>query len=292
MKFVLDKSLVYWVKMNISNELITKYGIDLEGAVKDLIEGGNWAELLDLTARFRNYSTLNLLLIFSQASRRGFAPTIVAGYRSWQKLGRQVVRGEKALYIFAPRLKKSEKQRIIETEDHVSIDEPNALVGYRLVAVFDLSQTEGANLPEIPEPSLLSKGGAEVTEIISRIQIALEARGFQVSFELLDSVNGYTDFGNRVVKVRSDVQPAQKLKTMIHETAHVMLHERSGVSRMQAELEAESCAYVVCRALGIDSSSYSFPYIARWCQGDMDLVKAVTKNIHLATNEILQELGV
>lgn len=274
--------------MSVKVDLLQMYGLDLEGAVRSLLQKGDWTYLLDLSARFRNYSPLNLLLIFSQACRRGFTPTIVAGYRGWQKLGRQVMRGEKALYIFAPSIKR------IDVEDRVgsfaSFEE--VVTGYRLVRVFDVSQTTGDDLPVPPEPELLRGTVSSTGSIIERLEGFLNDSDYTLNFEILESVNGYTDFGNRCVKVRSDVSAVQQLKTLVHEIAHVIMHENLQISRIQAELEAESCAYVVCRALGVDSSSYSFPYIARWSQGDVELVGQVAQAVHGCSKEILAYLGV
>lgn len=274
--------------MSVKVDLLQRYGLDLEGAVRSLLQKGDWTYLLDLSARFRNYSPLNLLLIFSQACRRGFTPTIVAGYRGWQKLGRQVMRGEKALYIFAPSIKRIDVDGRLGSI--ASFEE--VVTGYRLVRVFDVSQTTGDDLPVPPEPELLRGTVASTGSIIERLEGFLNDSDYTLDFEILESVNGYTDFGNRRVKVRSDVSAVQQLKTLVHEIAHVIMHENLQISRIQAELEAESCAYVVCRALGVDSSSYSFPYIARWSQGDVELVGQVAQAVHGCSKEILAYLGV
>jgi hypothetical protein len=274
--------------MKTKVDLIERYGIDLEGAVRKLTYQGNWTQLLDLSARFRSYSPLNLLLLFSQGCNRGFSPTLVAGYRGWQKLGRQVRKGEKALYIFAPSIR-----RVSQIGGDVPGDSAEeVLVGFRMVSVFDLCQTFGDNLTLPPEPQLLELDSSEISVFVQRLNFLLTLRGYRVEFEPLEAVNGFTDFENRLVKVRSDVSSAQCLKTLLHETAHVILHQERYVSRVQAELEAESCAYVVCRALGFDSSSYSFPYVARWSNGDLDLVSRVAQSVHSCAGEILDCLEV
>ena len=273
--------------MSTKVDLIERYGIDLEGAVRKLTYQGNWAQLLDLSARFRSYSTLNLLLLFSQGCNRGFSPTLVAGYRGWQKLGRQVKKGEKALHIFAPSIR-----RVSQKDGTLPSESTEVLVGFRMVSVFDLSQTLGDDLTLPPEPQLLELDSSEIPVFVQRLNFFLTLRGYRLEFEPLESVNGFTDFQNRLVKVRSDVSSAQCLKTLLHETAHVILHQERHVSRVQAELEAESCAYVVCRALGFDSSSYSFPYVARWSNGDLDLVSRVAQSVHSCAGEILDCLEV
>lgn len=272
--------------MGTKPTLIDAYGIDLEVAVAELSTGGNWPYLLELASRFRNYSSMNLLLLYSQASRRGFMPSLVAGYRSWQKLGRQVARGEKALYIFAPNIKKRPNDEIA-SEGQI-IDQ---LVGFRLVSVFDLSQTTGKELPMLPEPKLLSSNDERLSPVVVKLCDYLKSLGFEVGFQRLCEVNGYTDFAKRKVRIRSDVSIGQKLKTLTHEVGHILLHMNRQVPRDQAEIEAEGCAYLVCRALGVDSSSYSFPYVARWARGDCKKITEIMDSIKHCAEQIILELG-
>ncbi|MDA8081582.1 MAG: ArdC family protein [Actinomycetota bacterium] len=272
--------------MNTKADLLEKYGLDLEGAVRQLIRQGNWTSLLDLSARFRSYSAMNLLLLFSQACHRGFSPTLVAGYRGWQRLGRQVKKGEKALYIFAPNKRKVFAGPSVSADDEIE----ETVVGYRLVGVFDLSQTFGDDLPVLPEPRLLDIESSNAAVLLESLEAFLVERGFRVGYEELDAVNGFTDFENHLVKVRSDVSSGQRLKTLLHESAHVIFHQEYSVSRARAELEAESCAYVVCRALGFDSSSYSFPYVARWSLGDTNLVSQVAQTVHSGAGRLLDHI--
>ncbi len=271
--------------MKPSADLVAKFGLDLEAEVRKLICEGNWCQLLDVSARFRSYSSQNIMLLFSQACSRGFSPTLVTGYRGWQRLGRQVRKGEKALYILAPRVKK-----VCFEADGAEGMASEVLTGFRLVCVFDLCQTTGDDLAVPPEPKLLESESVSIGEVIARLGAFLELRGFTHCFEPLDSVNGFTDFNRRIVKVRSDVSSLQRLKTLLHETAHVVMHSAGHLSRVRAELEAESSAYVVCRALGFDSSSYSFPYVARWSQGNSELVGEVARSVHVCAWEILEFL--
>lgn len=267
-------------------ELLDKYGIDLEQAINELGTESNWTSFLEISSRFINYSSFNLLLIFSQACKRGFTPSLVAGYRGWQKLGRHVIKGEKALYIFAPQIKRA----VEPSEFERAGDTLRKIDGFRLVSVFDVSQTAGDELPVPPEPVLLAEDDYHFVVALSRLAGYLESLGFSVGFEKLDGVNGYTDFAHQVVRVRSDVANSQMLKTLVHETAHVLLHPLSQVSRAQAELEAESCAYLVCRLLGVDSSSYSFPYVARWSHGDVKKVAAAIRAIKKCAIDIVNEI--
>ena len=158
--------------MNGDLELLNKYGIDLEHAIIELGAESNWATFLDISSRFINYSSYNLLLIFSQACKRGFTPSLVAGYRGWQKLGRQVIKGEKALYIFAPRIKK-----VVDPIEFVNRGS-NKIEGFRLVSVFDVCQTAGNELPLPPEPVLLCGDNRQFTAVLSTLVSYLESLGF------------------------------------------------------------------------------------------------------------------
>lgn len=277
---------VNWVVMSENLDLLDRYGIDLETGINELGAEGNWAAFLDISSKFITYSSFNLLLIFSQACKRGFTPSLVAGYKSWQKLGRHVIRGEKALYIFAPRIKRETEPVEFENLNCAS----DKVVGFRLVSVFDVCQTVGEELPLPPEPVLLGDDGLHFAAALVSLVHYLECLGFNVGFEKLDGVNGYTDFTRKSVRVRSDVTNSQMLKTLIHETAHVLLHSVNKISRPQAELEAESCAYLVCRLLGVDSSSYSFPYVARWSKGDVRQVTAAIRAIKKCALGIVNEI--
>lgn len=268
-------------------DLLEKYGLEFDSALRNLVSDGDWVEFLKISSRFRNYSYQNLLLLVSQALDRGFTPTMVAGYRAWQKVGRQVKKGEKALCILAPRVRRTKCALTDESAEELE----TAIIGYRVVAVFDIVQTTGKEPPSVPEPFLLDVESEEMAFLLAMLAAFLRGRSYEVCFEPLREVNGFTDFANRVVKIRSDVSSGQCLKTLIHETAHVILHKDSKISRVQAEVEAESCAYVVCRALGLDSSGYSLPYVARWSNGDVSLVRTVAERVHGCAGQILDSLG-
>jgi antirestriction protein ArdC len=114
-------------------------------SLRALVSSEDWQQALEVAARFHDYSFANTRLIWAQAKARGFTPTRVAGYRAWQKLGRQVNRGEKGLQILAP------ITRTVETEIG---EEERRVVGFRVVHVFDQSQTDGEPIPEV-RPAVL-----------------------------------------------------------------------------------------------------------------------------------------
>jgi IrrE N-terminal-like domain len=171
--------------------------------------------------------------------------------------------GREGIAIFAPCKYKTK----IETDDgeEKSLQQ---IRGFRVVHVFDISQTEGDDLPDLDSvrPKLLD---ADAPEGIWDALIAqAEAAGFEVNRNRRGSENGYCDFSSKQIAVRPDVAPAQAVKTLIHELGHALLHsEELPRAKETAEGEVESVAYIVCDAIGLDSGDYSFAYVARWAEG-------------------------
>lgn len=219
----------------------------LTAGVLDLCSTDRWMEWLSLVDRFRSYSARNILLI---ATQRPDA-TRVASYSTWKRLGRQVRKGEKALYIVAP-LRPAEK----DEEDTVPF-------GFRYVPVFDISQTEGDPLAN-PCEVLATPIDAEILEDACRIASAL---GYNVTFhELGNDTHGICKPASKSIEINARDPEGQQLKSLLHEISHAMLHA-SCPDRIRAEIEAESVAFIVMNHLGIDSSSYSFGYVASWGKG-------------------------
>jgi hypothetical protein len=250
----------------------------LTRGVLELTNSVSWAHWLRVSRRFRRYSFQNQVLILKQ--RPG--ATWVAGYRSWLQLGRQVRQGERAIRILAPCLAADDSQDGQE-------ERPQVLLGFRIARVFDLSQTSG---DELPEPVKTVHGSDSAGNLGRLAQRALSA-GFQVEFtSLWGSRNGDCSHALRRIRVRSDLPGAHQIKTLAHELAHALLHgsEFQG-TRALAELEAESVAYLVCRELGVDSSEYSFGYVATWSGGGPEaarLISATGARILSGTRAVLE----
>jgi hypothetical protein len=159
------------------------------------------------------------------------------------------------------------------------------------VHVFDISQTEGDELPDLDavRPKLLD---ADVPQGIWDALVAqANAAGFEVIPNRRGSENGYCDFSSKQIAVRPDVAPAQAVKTLIHELGHALLHsDELPASKEVAEVEVESVAYIVCDAIGLDSGDYSFAYVARWAEGSTDLLKETGERVMACAREILQRL--
>lgn len=222
-----------------------------------------WTRWLKVGQKFHRYSFQNQILILQQRPDA----TWVAGYRAWLRLGRQVSQGERAIRILAPCLAVGEASA---GEDRP----PLVLLGFRVARVFDLAQTTGTELPQ-PVRTLSGGGvGAELARLAGRaVELA-----FDVQFTALwGSRNGDCSHALRRIRVRSDVPATHQVKTLAHELAHAVLHgaDFQG-SRALAELEAESVAYLVCQELGLDSSEYSFGYVATWSGGGQEAARLIT----------------
>ncbi|HUY10053.1 MAG TPA: ArdC-like ssDNA-binding domain-containing protein [Candidatus Dormibacteraeota bacterium] len=251
----------------------------LTQGVLDLTSSAAWSSWLRTSRRFHHYSFQNQVLILQQRPDA----TWVAGYRSWLRLGRQVRQGERAIRILAPCL--SAREGIAGEESP-----PPTVLGFRVARVFDLSQTDGTELPQ-PVSTLMGEGSA--AELAKLTQRAWEL-DFQVQFiPLWGSRNGDCSHALRRIRVRDDLPRVHKLKTLAHELAHAVLHgpEFQG-SRALAELEAESVAYLVCQELGVDSADYSFGYVASWSGGGPEaarLIAATGGRILLGKDKVLED---
>jgi antirestriction protein ArdC len=253
----------------------------LVAAIEGLINSHDWRRFLDTARRFRTYSLNNLLLIFAQRPDA----TRVAGYRTWQSLGRQVRRGEHGIAILAPCTYK---------QDDTEADQPTRILrGFMVVHVFDLSQTDGDPLPEPPVHLL---DGDDPDHVTDRLAALIDAARYRFTLgpmpEGHEDANGVTDHLARAVTVRHDLSPAQQAKTTAHELAHVLLHAPDGErpERHVCEIEAESVAYLVCGSTGLASDDYSFGYVATWASGNTDTVRATATRVTACAAQILDAL--
>ncbi len=215
--------------------------------------------------------------------------THVAGYQAFKAMGRQVRRGETGIKVLAPITRR--EPRLDDTGQPVRDDQGRAVhrthvVGTKPVTVFDIRQREGPPLPDpkIGEAVLLT--GQAPAGLWDQLHGILGERGFSVRRGADPAgASGSTDFAQRLVMVRDDVDDAQAVKTLAHEVGHVLLHQNQGSRdcRGIAEVEAESVAYMVTSAHGLDSSQYTFNYVAGWA------LNAVTEDRDLA--DILRSTG-
>ena len=259
----------------------------LTAAVEELVNGEAWQRMLRIAALLPRYSPSNILLIAAQRPEA----TRVMGYRAWTQNGRNVVAGEKGIAILAPCTYRETKPEV-PAPDGVTLTAgetaERVLRGYRVVHVFDITQTTGKELAD--EPQLLRGEAPErLYEGLARL---IAADGFTLVRGDCRGANGYTDFVSRTIHVRDDIDPAQAVKTLTHELGHVRADHgrrfldptsRTLSCRGAAEVEAESIAYLVGWATGLDTASYSVPYIAGWSGGDASVLReAATQAVTVA----------
>ncbi|MGI8850635.1 MAG: ArdC-like ssDNA-binding domain-containing protein [Acidimicrobiales bacterium] len=249
--------------------------------------GQEWQRWLDMASKFHAYSFNNTLLLLAQNPEA----THVAGYKLWQQLGRQVNKGEKGLAVFAPVTRKTDmatddppKQASDPPTSEPAATGSRRVVGFRPAYVWDVSQTSGDPLPEPAAAQLLAGHAPEGLWDALAAQCA--TAGFTVERRPIGGANGpngYTAFGRHEVVVRSDVDDAQAVKTLAHELGHVLMHDPASfvgddTIRCQGiiEVEAESVAYLVAADHGMDTSQYSFAYVAGWAAGTGDVQAALS----------------
>lgn len=250
----------------------------------ELTTSEGWLEYLRFAARFRQYSLNNTLLILIQCP----TATHVASYKKWQEMGRQVRKGEKGLSIFAPMMRRvtSEDSKGEEVTRQV-------LAGFRIVSTFDVSQTEGDPLPEdVTRPTLLD--GEAPEGLYDALAAMVAENGYTLERGDCGGANGYTRPDNKTIRVREDVSDLQAVKTLVHEIAHMLLHcEGDDLTteavrhRGVAEVEAESVAYIVLGALGIETDDYTLPYVAGWSNGKPEVVAATADRVLKTSKQII-----
>jgi hypothetical protein len=290
----------------------------LAGAVERLVSGDDWRRALEFAARFRSRSFGNTLLIFAQhldAWEKGRVPdpepSYVAGYKQWQSLGRQVEKGQSGYMIFAPVMGRFASSNPSDPDSWRRLDrfeKPKSgevvcsrMVGAKPAYVWDLSQTSGGPVPERPRPVLLE--GEAPERLWAGLAGLVEAEGYavlRVEHEgLIRGANGLTDYQARTVAVRTNMDPAAQAKTLAHELAHVKLHgpgDEDGVRhRGIAEVEAESVALMIGAAHGMDTSSYTIPYVSGWAgtvkgKSPAEVVHATGERVRRAAGAILDGL--
>lgn len=256
-----------------------------------------WGAWLRFANSFHRYSFNNTVLIWSQRPEA----TMVAGYRAWQAKGRQVRRGEQSIKVFGPvttrEPKLDDQGRPVRGADGKPVQEVR-IVGVKPVSVFDVSQTDGDPLPEPPQAKLLT--GQAPPGLWDALKAFVEAQGYTVSRGDCGDANGVTMFDSRQVRVRADIDDAAAVRTLAHEAGHVLLHapdqRQPFTCRGVIEVEAESVAFMVTAAHGLDASQYTFNYVAGWAHQAAtpdgpsveEIVKATGQRVIGATDRILQ----
>ena len=290
----------------------------LTASVSALVTGEDWKRALEFAARFRSRSFNNTMLIYIQhhdAFQQGHVPepmpTYVAGFRQWLSLNRHVMKGQSGYAILAPvtarfasstpadaeswrRLGRGEKPQFGEAVR-------SKLVGLKPAHVWDISQTEGDPIPETPHPSVLR--GQAPEGLWDGLADQITAHGFGLRLvsnaAAIGGANGLTDYLTREVSVRMDMDDAAQVKTLAHELGHVMLHgpdnADAAMHRGIAEVEAESVALMVAAAHGLDTTSYTVPYVSSWAssvpgRSPVEVVQSTAERVRRTAVTVLDEL--
>ena len=280
----------------------------LEAGIHDLMESDRFKDYLKCLSCFHNYSMRNTILIAMQKPDA----TYVASYTAWKnQFGRQVKKGEKAIRILAPApyRKRMEvdvidphtgKNRVNADGTKMTVEKEILVPAYKVVNVFDISSTEGPPLPSI--------GVGELTANVRQYDLLLEALKrscpVPIGFEDISSgAKGYYHTAEKRIALQKGMSQAQTIKTLVHEMAHQKLHSLTPeemreaevkLTRNAKEVEAESVAYTVTNAFlqrgydGLDTSDYSFAYVAVWSQGkDLPELKTSLDRIRKAADEMI-----
>lgn len=268
--------------MNTKNEKLQAITKQLENGVKAVFNSDKFREFLEVSAKFHHYSLRNQMLIAMQCP----TATRVAGFKAWQKdFGRYVKKGEKGLNILAPCPRKITKTSTNENGEQV--EQEVVIPNYRVVTVFDVSQTDGQELPQIC--NRLTDEVQDFGKILAAIKAVAPC---PVEFEKIENgAAGYFMPGENRIAICEGLGELQTIKTAVHELAHSILHNFDALDGKQIdekpdkntkEVQAEAVAFTVCQFLGLDTSEYSFEYVASW-SSDREL-KELQQSLEIIRN--------
>ncbi|WP_373244349.1 YodL domain-containing protein [Lacrimispora indolis] len=278
----------------------------LEQGITELFDSERYKEYLKVMSRFHNYSFNNTLLIAMQKPDA----SLVAGFTAWKNnFQRNVIKGEKGIKIIAPSPFKVKQQTekidphtrkpVMGKDGKPAMEEKEVTIpAYKVVSVFDVSQTEGKELPDIAVDELTGdveryKDFFTVLEKTSPVPIGFE--------KIIGGAHGYYHLEDKRIAIDEGMSELQTLKTAIHEIAHAKLHDidlnapkdeqQPRVDRRTREVEAESVAYTVCQHYGLDTSDYSFGYVAGWSSGrELAELKGSLETIRSTAAEIINSI--
>ena len=253
----------------------------------------DWLKFLSFQAQFYNYSFGNAMLIFSQNPNA----TYVKGYKAWNKLGRYVKKGSKGLAILAPCIRKVEVFKEPENKNLYHDEEAEKEIrkvvsGFRIAYVYDIADTDGDDsmLPVLVTG--LAGNSEQEKEIYERLLNVISKE------HCVQEVSGTASKGSfnletKVISIRGDLEYLQKIKTLLHEYAHLLdfqMHPEDDISRNRRELIAESVAFIVSLRLGLDTSRYSMSYIKSWLK-DKEELKIIADSVQKIAYTIITELA-
>lgn len=275
--------------------------------VNAVFESDKYKEYLKFASKFTDYSARNTMLISLQRPDA----TLVAAYGKWKQLGRQVEKGETGISILAPVTYKTNNILEVErpavdefgnplynedgTEKTETVEKPLTGLAFKKVYVFDVSQTSGK---EIPEPVAELTGDIDAGRKEAVFAALKKVTGAEFEFQdIKGGAKGYYSAAKNLIVIKTGMSDAQTLKTAFHEAAHNLLHDpkkkivTAKSPRNEKEVQAESVAFMVAEKFGIDTSEYSFPYIASWSEGkQLEQLKNSLQEIQAAAKKISAEI--
>lgn len=274
----------------------------LKKGVAEVFESEAYKNYLFFLKNFHRYSAANSFLIYLQSGGRA---THVAGFHQWKKMGRSVKKGESALWIYAPCFvdkvtkKKDDGRENTDTKEEKDEFIITTRKYFKAVPVFDISQTEGRELADSKICKAIEgqySNFSAVWQILKSLAgcpviMTDDLRGYGKYFEILEGENIKPIRG---IKIKNSLSENMKIKTLLHEIAHSRLHGSTAklqtIDKNAAEIEAESIAFIVANYLGVDSSSYSFEYVATWARDNNDRLENALNTIQKTAKELINEI--
>lgn len=253
----------------------------------------DWLKFLSFQAQFYNYSFGNAMLIFSQNPNA----TYVKGYKAWNQLGRYVKKGSKGLAILAPCIRKVEVFKEPENKNMYHDEEAEKEIrkvvsGFRIAYVYDIADTDGDD-SMLPVLVTGLAGNGEQEKVIYERLLGVISKEHCVQEVSGTASKGSFNLETKVISIREDLEYLQKIKTLLHEYAHLLdfqMHPEDDISRNRRELIAESVAFIVSLRLGIDTSRYSMSYIKSWLK-DKEELKIIADSVQKIAYTIITELA-
>ncbi len=279
----------------------------IDEGVSAVFQSEKYKEYLKFASKFTDYSARNTMLINMQKPDA----TLVAAYGKWKELGRQVEKGQTGISILAPVAYKTNQILEIDkpatdefgnklfnedgTEKTETIEKPLTGLSFKKVYVFDVSQTSGK---EIPDPVTELTGDIDTARKEAVFEALKRVTGIDIEFkDIKGGAKGYYSSAKNQIVIKSGMSDTQTLKTAFHETAHNLLHDpnkkivTAKSPRNEKEVQAESVAFIVAERFGMDTSEYSFPYIATWSAGkQLEQLKNALQEIQMAAKKISSEI--
>lgn len=248
--------------MTTTPEKVSRAAQVLAESVNDLKNSESYKAALEFRTKFHSYSFANCWLIYNQCP----TATLVAGYKKWQEMGRQVKKGETSIAIFAP---------LIRKEKNKNGEEEKRAFNFRTVGVFDVSQTEGEDLPELHRPKLLEGDSLQTQILIGGAKLYAKSQGISIVSQKLENIMSSYDPKTNKIILSSTLPPLQTLKSLVHQLAHAL---KAGTSfgedkKLEDKLEAEATIYLTLHEFGLDTSEYTFPLLANWTDDPKDLLQ-------------------